>query len=426
MARVVIIGGGISGLSTAYYLNKAGIRPLIVEREGRLGGVIRTDIIDGCTVEAGPDSFLSAKPAARRLCEELGLGGELIGSNDHKRVTYIWRDGRLVRMPDGMTMMIPAKLGPMLTTNLLSWPGKIRAAFDLFRLPTRVERDCSISEFVTQHYGREVLEYIAEPLLAGVYGGDPARLSILSVAPKFARWEAKYGSLTRAARAEVKDAKTPLFTTLQRGLQSLVDAIVDRIEPEVINGAVEKIEQGWRVRVSGEWIDASHVVVACRAAAVLPNLFPDITYTSARVITAGYRKAGLNVSFDGFGFLVPRLERRGISATTWVGNKFEHRTPDDMVLLRCFTTGGKADVRAELKEKLGITAEPRFFHEFLWEHSMPQYEVGHTVKVGIIDAMLRDLPGLHVVGNAYRGIGIPDCISMGREVAERIASAATA
>src|SRR5688572_11555201 len=117
MARVVIIGGGISGLSTAYYLNKAGIRPLIVEREGRLGGVIRTDIIDGCTVEAGPDSFLSAKPAARRLCEELGLGGELIGSNDHKRVTYIWRDGRLVRMPDGMTMMIPAKLGPMLTTN---------------------------------------------------------------------------------------------------------------------------------------------------------------------------------------------------------------------------------------------------------------------------------------------------------------------
>jgi protoporphyrinogen/coproporphyrinogen III oxidase len=426
MARVVIIGGGISGLSTAYYLIKAGIRPLIIERENRLGGVIRTECIDGCTVEAGPDSFLSSKPAARRLCEELGLGGELIGSNDRRRITYIWRGGHLVRMPEGMTMMVPGKLGPMIGTRLLSWPGKLRAGLDLFRRPTHVERDCSVSEFVTDHYGREVLEYIAEPLLAGVYGGDPARLSVLSVAPKFVQWEAKYGSLTRAARAEVKSADVPLFTTLKRGLQSLVDALVASIQPEVINGTVEKIEQGWRIRVNGEWIGAGHVVVACRPATVLPDLFPEIVYNSARVVAVGYRRAGLNVSFDGFGFLVPRLERRGISATTWVGNKFDHRTPDDMVLLRCFTTGGKADVRAELKEKLGIAAEPQFFHEFFWPQSMPQYEVGHAVKVKIIDEMLRDLPGLHVVGNAYHGIGIPDCIGMGRQVAERIERAATA
>jgi oxygen-dependent protoporphyrinogen oxidase len=318
-------------------------------------------------------------------------------------------------------MMVPARFGPLIRTPLLSWPAKIRASFDLFRRPTRIERDRSLAEFVTDHYGREVLDYIAEPLLAGVYGGDTRQMSVASVVPKLLSWEAKYGSLTRGARAQKKD-QGPLFTTLKGGMQTLIDELIRRVQPKIIHGAVEKIEKGWRVRVNGEWINADHVVVACRAAGVLPDLFPPIPYTSARVIALGYRKADLNVAFDGFGLLVPRVERRDISAVTWVPNKFNHRVPDDRILLRCFTAGGNADVRNELREKLGISAEPLFIREADWPQSMPQYEVGHTMKVKIIQEMLRDLPGLHVVGNAYHGVGIPDCIKMARQLAERISS----
>ena len=422
MPRVLIVGGGISGLSTAWYLAKAGIRATIVERAERLGGLIQTDVLDGCVAEAGPDSFLTTKTAAKELAEELGLGGELIGSNDHQRATFIWKKGRMVRLPDGMSMMVPGKIGPILKTDLLSWPGKIRAGFDLFRRPTGIERDVSVSDFVLQHYGREVLEYIAEPMLAGIYGGDPAELSALSVTPQFVQWEAKYGSLTRATRHEVRRSSGPLFTTLRRGLQSLTDELIRQLQPQVIHGAVEKIEQGYRVRVNGDWIDADHVVVACRPAAVLPNLFPEIPYNSASVTCVGYRKSDVPKELPGFGFLVPRVERTAISAGTWVSHKFDHRVPDDRVLLRLFTNGEKADILGEVREKLGIAADPLFLREHQWPQAMPQYRVGHTELVKIIEGMVRDLPGLHVAGNAYYGVGIPDCIKMGRQVAERIAS----
>jgi protoporphyrinogen/coproporphyrinogen III oxidase len=422
MPRVLIVGGGISGLSTAWYLAKAGIRATIVERADRLGGLIQTDVIEGCVAEAGPDSFLSTKTAAKEFAEELGLGGELIGSNDHQRATFIWKRGRMIRLPDGMTMIVPGKIGPILKSDLLSWPGKIRASFDLFRRPTGIERDVSISDFIREHYGREVLEYIAEPMLAGVYGGDPAELSALSVTPQFVKWEAKYGSLTRATRSELKPSSGPVFTTLRRGLQSLTDELVRQLQPHVIHGTVEKIEQGYRVRINGDWIDTDHVVIACRPAEVLPNLFPEIPYNSASVTCVAYRKADVPKELPGFGFLVPRLERTAVSAGTWVSHKFDFRVPDDKVLLRLFTTGGKADILGEVRQKLGITAEPLFVREHYWPQAMPQYRVGHTEIVKIIEAMVRDLPGLHVAGNAYYGIGIPDCIRMGRQVAERIAS----
>lgn len=420
--RILIIGGGISGLSTAWYLAKAGLKATIVEQDQRLGGVIRTDRIDGVIAEAGPDSFVSVKPAAKELAIELGLGDELIGSNDHKRATWIWRDGRLVKMPDGMTMMVPGKFMPMVTTPLLSWPGKIRAGFDLFRKPTGVERDRSVADFVREHYGSEVLDYIAEPMLAGVYGGDPAEMSIGAVMPMFLKWEAKYGSLTKAARAEVKAGKNSLFTTLKSGVGTLVDKLVEKLRPEVIHGKVERIEKGWRVRVNGDWIEAGQVVVACRAQNVLPDLFPPIRYNSASVVALAYRKSDLNrPDFEGFGFLVPKIERKTVSAATWVGNKFDYRVPDDKVLIRLFTTGEKADWRGEVAEKFGITAEPLFVRENYWPHAMPQYNVGHDVIVKTINAMLTDFPGLHLVGNAYSGIGIPDCIRMGKAAAEKIA-----
>lgn len=423
MPRVLIVGGGISGLSTAWYLAKAGIPATILEREPRLGGVIKTETIEGCTAEAGPDSFLTTKTAAAELARELGLGGDLIGSNDHLRATFIWRGGKLIPMPDGMSMIVPGKIGPMLKTPLLSWPGKLRASFDLLRRPTGVERDISISEFVLQHYGREVLDYIAEPMLAGVYGADPANLSALSVVPQFVRWEARHGSLTRASWKEVKPTHGALFTTLKRGLQSLVDELAAQLQPDVIQGTadkIEKIDQGYRVSTNGDWIQAEHIVVACRADAVLPNLFPPIHYNSASVFCVGYRKSDVPRELQGFGFLVPRVERKTISAGTWVSRKFNHRVPDDKVLLRLFTTGSEPDLAAEIPEKLGITAEPLFIRSHHWPQSMPQYSVGHTGTVEIIEEILNDLPGLHVVGNAYHGVGIPDCIAMARQVADRI------
>lgn len=419
--RVLIVGGGISGLSTAWYLAKGGIRATIVEREARLGGVIKTDYVEGCVAEGGPDSFITAKPAGKELAEELGLGGELFGSNDHQRATFIWRGGRLLKLPDGMTMMVPGKVGPILKTPLLSWPGKIRAGLDLLRRPTGVERDVSISAFVSEHYGKEVLDYIAEPMLAGVYGGDPAEMSALSVVPMFVKWEAKYGSLTRATWKELKGGKGPLFTTLKGGMQSLVDELVKQLQPDVVQGQVEKIEKGYRVRVNGDWVDADHVVIACRASTVLPDLLPPIPYNSASVTCVGYKRSDVPNELPGFGFLVPRVERKGISAGTWVSHKFNHRVPDDKVLLRLFTTGGKADVLGEVREKLGITAKPLFVIENNWPESMPQYTVGHAEKVKIIEGMVQDLPGLHLVGNAYYGIGVPDCIKMGKQVAARIA-----
>ena len=421
-ARILIIGGGISGLSTAYYLKKLGIASTVIEPADRLGGVIRTDRVDGCIAEGGPDSFLTAKPAAKELAVELGLGDELIGSNDFKRATFIWRDGRLVRMPDGMTMMVPGKFLPMVTTPLLSWPGKIRAGFDLFRRPKGIRRDRSVADFVSDHYGREILDYIVEPMLAGVYGGDPAEMSVGAVLPTLLDWEARYGSLTLAARAEVRKSGSSLFTTIRSGMQTLVDRIVEELKPEVIRAAVDRVEKGWRVRANGDWIDADQVVVACRAANVLPNLFPEIPYNSARVIAIGYRRADVPRPLEGFGFLVPKVEREAVSAGTWVNNKFDGRAPDDKILIRLFTSGANADWPREVKEKLGISAEALFVRESVWPHSMPQYNVGHSEKVQIIDGMLKDLPGLHLVGNAYGGIGIPDCIRMGKQVAERIAA----
>ncbi len=441
--QALIVGGGISGLSAAYYLSKAGVRPSLIEKSPQLGGVIRTTTQHGCLLEAGPDSFIAQKPAAMELIRELGLADQVIGSNDHLRVTYIFKHGRLVPLPDGLMMMVPTKIMPLVGTRLLSWPTKIRMGLEFLRRPTGPRPDRSVSEFLVDHYGQESVDYLAEPLLAGVYGGDPSEMSVNSVLARFAEIEAKYGSLTRGVLAQPRPKGSgSLFRTLKGGLGQLVDALRPSADATQASAeALERVGSGYRVRVNGDWMEAEHVVLAMPAGncsallkpihAELADLLAAIPYTSSITLSLGYRKATFDHPLNGFGFLVPKLERKFLAACTWVGNKFSYRVPDDLVLLRCFM-GGNAlaqtddslveAARSELRTIMGLKAEP-FFHSIArWPHSMAQYTVGHEKRVARIEAIMQGLPGLYLAGNAYRGIGLPDCVRMGKEAAARITS----
>ena len=447
MRAALVIGGGISGLSAAYYLRKAGLACTLVEKRPYLGGVIRTERVEGCLIEGGPDSFLSVKPWAMDLIRDLGLAGEVIGSNDHQRRTWIRKNGRLVALPDGLMMMVPTRVAPMITTRLVGWGAKLRMGLEWFRKPPAAPLpDRSVAEFVRDHYGDEAVDYLAEPLLAGVYGGDPSRLSVASVLPRFVEIETKYGSLTRGSLALMREAragKQPLFRTLKGGLGQLVDAVVAAARPEVLHGeaeAMERSEAGYRVRVAGEWVEASHVVLACEAHRAAELVGPLDGEIAAALATVDYSSSiTASLVFDrssggrlpaGFGILVPKRERRRLVACTFVGAKFSHRVPDHLVLVRCFLGGAGqesdealvATVLEELRDLAGIAARPRFWRIHRWPRSMAQYPVGHLERMAAVDERLKSLPGLHLAGNGYYGIGVPDCVRMGKQAAERIAS----
>ena len=456
MSSVAIIGGGISGLSTAYYLAKAGISCTLIEARPRLGGVIHTERIQDCVVEAGPDSFLSAKPHAMDLIRDLGMDSEVIGSNDNQRETFIRRHGRLVKLPDGVQMMVPTKILPMAATSLVSWPTKFRMALEWFRKPPAAPYvDRPVAEFVADHYGQETVDYLAEPLLAGIYGGDPAQLSISSVLGRFVELERKYGSLTRgvlAERSRSKGEAVPLFRTLRGGLGSLVEGLTKTLgdRTRVLHRPCETLERtgiGFRVRVAGHWLDADHVVLACEAHqasrlttavdARLSALLGSVAYSSSMTVVLGFKREAVRRQMLGFGFLVPRRERRKLLACTWVGNKFSGRVPESLALLRCFLGGAGGEqvleerdetiigaVREELRDIAGVTAEPIFWKVFRWPRSMAQYTIGHGERIQELEARLDSIPGLVVAGNAYHGIGVPDCIRMGKQAAEKIAQPA--
>lgn len=470
MKNTVIIGGGISGLSAAYYLSKAGVRPTLLERAPQTGGVIQTRVEQGCILEEGPDGFMAAKPWAMNLIKELGLADQVMGSNDHSRVTYIVKHGKLIPMPEGLMMMVPTKILPLVETPLLSWGAKIRMGLEIFRQPHGRQPDRSIYEFLSDHYGEELIDYLAEPLLAGVYGGDPREMSVNSVLARFVEIEAKYGSLSRGVLASRRaqasqngahashngqhrtNSHSPnsgggsFLLTLKGGTGQLIDKLMEAIRPttEIVHVTAEAIEQapgGFRVRANGAWIEAEHVVLAtpaCDASRVVQNLQPElanllgqIPYTSSITLSLGYRKATFDHPLAGHGFLVPKKERKHILGCTWVGNKFENRVPDNMVLLRCFLSGDSMHLtdgelveaaRSDIHSIMGLEAEPVFHHIARWPHSMAQYTVGHEKRVARIDELTAAIPGLYLAGNGYRGIGLPDCVRMGQEAATKISA----
>ena len=444
--KVLIIGGGISGLSAAYYLSKAGIRPTLVEKAPELGGVIRTSVQQGCVLEAGPDGFMAAKPWAMDLIRELGLADQIIGSKDHSRVTYIVKHGKLVPLPDGLMMVVPTKIMPLIGTRLFGWGAKIRMGLEFFRRPNGKQPDRSVYDFLMDHYGREAIDYLAEPLLAGVYGGDPKQMSVNSVLSRFAEIETKYGSLTRGVLAAPKPPKgagpKSFLWTLKNGLGQLIEKLTPHAD--VVHGNVEALERipaGFRVRVNDDWTEAENVVLATPAGdgakllkssnAELADLLAAIPYTSSITMALGYRKDTFDHPLKGHGFLVPKLEREYLMGCTWVGNKFDYRVPDDMVLLRCFVGGNGlaltddelvAVARNELHRIMGLEAQPVFHSVARWPNAMAQYTVGHQQRVERIEEIRKTIPGLHLAGNGYRGIGIPDCVKMGKDAAARITS----
>jgi oxygen-dependent protoporphyrinogen oxidase len=447
-SKVIVVGGGISGLSAAYDLTRAGADCTILEQQPRAGGVIETRLADGCTLECGPDSFLAAKPAAVALIKELGLGGDVIGSNDHQRTTYIWKHGKLVALPEGVMMIVPSRVMPMVKTPLLSWSTKIRMGLEYFRKPGE-SKDRSVSAFVADHFGQETVDYLAEPLLSGVYGGDPARMSVGAVLPRFLQMEAKYGSLVRGVLAGLGKGGSgkngsggPLFQTLKSGLGSLIDALASRARiTQARVEAIERHDHGFRLRADGNWMEADQVILACPAWAAsglvagldarLSDLLAAIDYSSSLTLSLVYRAADFDGRRAGFGFLVPKIERARLAACTFVGTKFSHRVPDGRIVLRCFLGGiGDPEIlnesdetvvqiaRDELRRMLGLTAAPVSHVIARWPRSMAQYNLGHLQRVSEIRQRAAAIPGLHLAGNAYDGIGIPDCIQSGRAAAK--------
>ena len=452
---VVIVGGGISGLSAAYFLLEAGMRPLLIEKSDRFGGLIKTDLINGCELEAGPDSFISTKPAVAMLAKKLGIEEAIIGSNDAGRRIFIVKSGKLTAMPPGMVFMVPGDLKAALKSSFFSISAKVRFVRELLQSPKQRNTDVSIREFVLDHFSEETLEYLTEPLLSGVYGGDAAGLSAKSVLPRFVDYERKFGSLIRGVQTESttpKERGKSLFLSFRGGMQTLTDALQNSVLPKLtaVQAEVDLVEKsalGWRLRMNGDYIDAQNVVLACPAhvnAHLLRESCPDLShqlasipYSSALLVTLVYEREAFGHPLDGFGFLVPKRERHGVAAATWVSTKFPSRTPDNRVALRAFIVGADALdlmhqndeelialVRSEYTRLMGISRQPVFSTIYRWPSSMPQYTVGHEVRKQAIEELTARQAGLFLCGNAYDGVGIPDCIRLASEVPLHIATRA--
>jgi oxygen-dependent protoporphyrinogen oxidase len=431
--RVGIVGGGISGLSCAYYLGKEGIDATVFDAAP--GGPIGSVTVDGCILETGPESWLAAKPWAEQLIREIGMGDQLAGSNDASRRTYILRHGRFVTMPEGLQMVVPTKIWPVVETNLFTWGTKIRMGLEIFRSPKTLP-DRSVADFVIDHFGAEAVDYLAEPLLAGVYGGNPYDLSAPSVLPKFVEYEQRYGSVVVGTfRDKRKPSGQSIFKSLSGGMGTLVEALLTRVK--LVRARVESIrrdESGWGVLADGEWQVFDRIVMACGAnwsvpllASIEPQLselLAEIPYTGSSIWTFGYRREDVPHALDAFGFLVPKPERRTVMACTWLQTKWLGRVPEGKAVFRCFSTDPDVTrdaVQGDLERLMDIKTEPIFALNHRWPDSMPQYTVGHSVRVAEIEGLAAGVAGLHLVGNAFGGIGIPDCVRSAKTTAAAIA-----
>ena len=491
MKRVVIIGSGITGLAAAHRLlersHESGnqLDLTVLEAGSRVGGIVQTRERDGFLLETGPDSFISEKPAALALAKRIGLESHLIETNKHYRRSFVVSDGRLLLVPEGFQLLAPSRWWPFVKSDIFSWSGKARMALDLLVPRRRLNgnnADESLAEFVRRRLGTEALERMAQPMVGGIYTADPERLSLQATMPRFLEMEREHGSLIRAlrkqnrqtvsedARSETSGARYSLFLSFDRGMQLLTDTLEERISnfgSQIstgtgsgqttirVNTAVESItlEEGlsdgkpspkWKLTTSGhETLFADAICLALPAyvssrllGTVDPQLaaeLAEISYASSATINLGFKRDDIPHPLDGFGFVVPFIEKRSLIACTFSSVKFAGRAPAGQALLRAFVGGALQPelleldedqlltrVLGDLRDLLGIERAPLFTEVTKWERSMPQYHVGHLERVKRIETRLAGIPGLVLAGNAYLGLGIPDCIRSGEAAADRI------
>ncbi len=451
--RLIVVGGGITGLSAAYTALKtaretdADLEVRLYEQAPALGGKLVTRDEDGFRIEGGPDSFITQKPWALDLCRDLGLDDELLPCNSEGRNVYISSNRELLPLPDGFRLTVPTNIAAFLRSPLLSWRGKARAMAEPF-IPARApDEDESLADFVTRRFGREMVERIAGPLMAGIFVSDPDTLSMACSFPRFLDMERRGGSLTRSFMKQKKAAaghpRPPVFKSLKTGMGRLAQALIREVGDAARPGiGVEAVTpdpdgSGYRLRLSDGREDAGDAIILAIPAAASARLLETVhpvtagvlqrfTTVSTATVSLGFHNAreAFERPLDGFGFVVPPEDPCRLLACTWSSVKFPGRAPDGGALVRAFIGGVKSPERAEwpdekllsvvrdeLASTMGLRAAPDVTAIYRWPHANPQYPVGHAGRVASIE---RDLaahaPGLFLAGSPYHGVGIPDCI----------------
>jgi len=467
MKNIIIVGGGISGLVAAYHIQENSptqnipLTCTLIDDQKRLGGKILTERLNGFVIEAGPDSFITQKPWALELCQNLGLTGRLIPTNPEQKKIYVYSGGKLHPLPEGLVLMVPTRLMPFLASTLISPLGKLRMAMDLF-IPARKDTsDESLADFARRRLGEQALNKIVEPLMAGIYVGKAETLSLTSTFPRFMELEQEYGSLIRgfiAKRRETAQRSKPggspswtMFLTLQGGMGELVDALVSRLNRiQLMTGKRVKAvrssgQKGTPYHVDmedGSSMTADVVILATPAFATanlieginpfMAQILHQIPYVSTATVSLAYKRSECPHPLDGYGFVVTRTEKRKIMACTWTSTKFSHRAPQDHILIRSFLGGADQEslveledhamvqtVQEELKMMMGIDARAVLTRVYRWRRANPQYTVGHLDRLATLEGLLKRHPGLFLTGSAYYGVGIPDCIHEGSRTAQQ-------
>jgi oxygen-dependent protoporphyrinogen oxidase len=456
---VAVVGGGVTGLVAAFRLAEAAEKDAqlfidLIEASDRLGGKIVTEHIDGFLVEGGPDTFLVRKPEGIALCKELGLEDHVIPTSSEHRRSFVAHGGRLHELPEGMSGLVPTRIGPLFRSSVLSPLGKLRAAAEPFikRRPPEDDSDESVASFVRRRLGDQAYEHLVEPLLCGIHAGDGEQLSLEATAPVLKDMEEEYGSILRGLRLSSKAAADELhkydtpFVSLAGGMQELVDALVaklgpTRVQTDMVVAGIHRDENGFRLELeSGETIIAGAVVLATPSHVTARLLEPldasaaallrHIPAVSNAAVSMGFNAADVPHALSGYGYVVPRSAGRRALACSWASSKLPGRAPEGRVLLRVFLgRAGQevdeatdddaliAEAREELRTTLGVVEAPIFSPLFRYPQAMPQYTLGHTARVRELERAVASTKGLFLAGNAYRGVGIPDCIRSGQKAA---------